>query len=594
MTEPVNKKSGCGYRREKDRKNKLREDVLQKTSKIDVFFKKASTDVNEPVDKHQQCNELLQSNLKSDTNEHEQCIDLILPDYENTDLLTNTPDIEVQCEENTASEASSNSDVLNTQFGTLIKKVVFFKINCYFFFSIQGVDFQKIGDDPSKWNKNDDVFISELLRNQTTQDIRKLDFTKSKRRFAGDHDRLCSYKFFLKKQKNGETVQREWLFYSESLGRMFCIYCQLFGEKRCGLFTDKGFDDWKHENLISNHETTTSHYAAARIFAQRTLQLNHVCAQLTKQINDETNYWKEVLKRIVTVIRFIASRGLPFRGSNNHFGNPNNGNYLGILELLSEYDVLLENHIKRYAKKGKGHASYLSANIANEFIHILADEVRAVFIRDVQKSKYYSLIIDSTPDVNHKDQLTTIIRHEDGTGSAIERFLEFLENTGHKGKEMETVVVDFLKKKNINIMDCRGQSYDTAANMSGKFNGLQTRIKEINPLAVYVPCGAHRLNLTVFHAAQSSSIIVRFFLFIQSVYVFFSRSTHRWSILVKHLEKDLRARNIKGERVLVPKKLSDTRWAARADACRAIKAGYGSFINALTEISVDCREEKVC
>lgn len=131
MTEPVNKKSGFDFKRERDRKNKLREDVLRKTSKIDVFFKKASTDVNEPVDKHQQCNEVLQSNLKSDTNEHEQCIDLTLSDFENnalcTDLLTNTPGIGyLQCNENTASEASSNSeDVSNTQFGTLIKKVVF-------------------------------------------------------------------------------------------------------------------------------------------------------------------------------------------------------------------------------------------------------------------------------------------------------------------------------------------------------------------------------------------------------------------------------------------------------------------------------------
>lgn len=178
-------------------------------------------------------------------------------------------------------------------------------------------------------------------------------------------------------------------------------------------------------------------------------------------------------------------------------------------------------------------------------------------------------------------------------GSAIERFLVFLANTGHKGKEMETEVVDFLETENIQIMNCRGQSYDTAKNMSGKYKGLQARIKEINPLAVYVPCETHCLNLTVSHAAESSEIIVRFFMFIQSIYVFFSGSTHRWAILVTHLEKDLLQRNIKGERVLVPKRLSDTRWSARADACRAVKAGYGLFITALTEISENIDEPKV-
>jgi len=131
--EPVNKKSGFDFKRERDRKNKLREEVLRKTSKIDVFFKKASADVNEPVDEHQKCNEILQSNRKSDTNEHEKCIDLMLSDFENntlcTDHLTNTPGIDyLQCDENLASEASSDSEVVsNTQFGTLIKNVVFFK-----------------------------------------------------------------------------------------------------------------------------------------------------------------------------------------------------------------------------------------------------------------------------------------------------------------------------------------------------------------------------------------------------------------------------------------------------------------------------------
>lgn len=424
--------------------------------------------------------------------------------------------------------------------------------------------------------------------------MKSLDYSKSKRCFAGDHYRLCSYKSFFKKQINGEEVRREWIFYSESLGRIFCIYCQLFSEKRCGLFTDKGFDDWKHTNLISNHETSTSHYAAARIFARRTSQSSDVCSQLTNQINIEIKYWKEVLKRIVSVIRFLASRGLPFRGANCHVGNPSNGNYLGLLELLAEYDTLLKSHIKRYANKGKGHVSYLSFNIANEFIHVLATEVSRIVIREIEKSKYFSMIIDSTPDVSHVDQLTIVLRYVDQTGSSIERFLQFLANTGHKGKEMENEVVNFLKIKNINIMDCRGQSYDTAKNMSGKYKGLQTRIKEINPLAVYVPCETHHLNLTVSHAAESSDIIVRFFLFVQSVYVFFSGSTHRWAILVRQLEKDLLKRNIKDERLLVPKRLSDTRWCARADACRAIKAGYGSFITSLTEISDNIEEKKVC
>ena len=53
-----------------------------------------------------------------------------------------------------------------------------------------------------------------------------------------------------------------------------------------------------------------------------------------------------MLTRVVSVIRFLASRGLPFRGENQIIGSAKNGNYLGILELLSEFDTSLEEHLK--------------------------------------------------------------------------------------------------------------------------------------------------------------------------------------------------------------------------------------------------------
>lgn len=60
-----------------------------------------------------------------------------------------------------------------------------------------------------------------------------------------------------------------------------------------------------------------------------------------------------------------------------------------------------------------------------------------------------------------------------------------------------------------------------------------------------------------------------------------------------HLKNDLLQQNQKNERILVPKRLSDTRWAARHSACRALKAGYGSFCSALQEVYENDEEKKV-
>jgi len=188
-------------------------------------------------------------------------------------------------------------------------------------------------------------------------------------------------------------------------------------------------------------------------------------------------------------------------------------------------------------------------------------------VNEIEKAKYYSISVDSTPDVSHIDQLTFVIRYVLPSGAPVERFITFIPMFGHTAAQMFEIVTKKLKDLGISIDDCRGQSYDNASNMSGAYSGLQARIKELNPLAEYVPCAGHSLNLIGVSAAQSCATAVDFFGFVQQLYNFFAASTHRWNILKSHLKKDLK----------VPKSLSQTRWSARADACAALRKGFASY-----------------
>lgn len=51
-----------------------------------------------------------------------------------------------------------------------------------------------------------------------------------------------------------------------------------------------------------------------------------------------------------------------------------------------------------------------------------------------------------------------------------------------------------------------GQGYDGAGNMSGKFNGVQSRIRQKYPKAIFVHCAAHRLNLALSSALSITSV----------------------------------------------------------------------------------------
>ena len=166
---------------------------------------------------------------------------------------------------------------------------------------------------------------------------------------------------------------------------------------------------------------------------------------------------------------------------------------MGVLELLSKFDPFLAEHISRFGNKGRGTTSYLSSTICDELIERMGADVLSEICDEVRTAKYFALIVDFTPDSSHIDQLTFIIRYVDSKGDPKERFLKFLPILSHG--DLQQCVLNTLEYLAIKIDDCRGQSYDNAANMFGKYAGLQARIKGLNPLADYIPCAAHSLNL---------------------------------------------------------------------------------------------------
>jgi len=64
-------------------------------------------------------------------------------------------------------------------------------------------------------------------------------------------------------------------------------------------------------------------------------------------------------------------------------------------------------------------------------------------------TKYYSIVVDSTPDIAHIDQLCFVIRYVLDDGSPVERFLTFFENSGHKLKVLAKTVLEVLSTNNI-------------------------------------------------------------------------------------------------------------------------------------------------
>ncbi|XP_041432322.1 zinc finger MYM-type protein 1-like [Xenopus laevis] len=438
-------------------------------------------------------------------------------------------------------------------------------------------------NDPAEWGSNISEDLREYFSKNQIQN-KYVDYSASKRTYT-DITRYLTKELFIRKRNNAECITRDWMIYSPSTGTIFCVPCKLYSSLSHALATS-GFNDWKNAAArLREHENSPDHRKCVFIFTDRANPECRIDRALIEQEVHEQKYWREVLRRVVDVVKFLGERGLPFRGTDELFGSPQNGAFLGILELIAKYDPFLEQHIKKYGgESGRGVSNYMSSTIVEEFIELMGNKVAQVIVQELYTAKYFSLIVDSTPDLSHVDQLAIVLRYVNKDGP-VERLLGFVPIYSHTGEHLENTVLSFLAVLKINIQDCRGQSYDNASNMSGRYNGLQARIRAINQLAYYVPCSAHSLNLVGTCAAESCLKAATFFNLLECIYVFFSSSTHRWNILKNELCKAPGNLSVKG--------LSGTRWAARSDATKALRIGFQYVKNALRELESSDHQVRV-
>ncbi|CAB3242520.1 unnamed protein product [Arctia plantaginis] len=310
---------------------------------------------------------------------------------------------------------------------------------------------------------------------------------------------------------------------------------------------------------------------------------NRIDHDLVIQTETEISYWRNVLRRVVGATKALSSRGLPFRGSDEKFGSPNNGNFLMLIEFLASFDPFLEEHIRKFSNKGSGSRSYLSKTIYEEFIQLLAQKVSSIIVQELKSAKYYiTIIVNSTPDISHVDQLSFVLRYVKKDGTPVECCLMFIKNSGHKAEDLLVAVLSALEFFDINLADCRSQSYDNANNVSGIFSGLQARIHEINDLAEHAPCAAHSMNLVGVHAVECTPEAALFFHTVQALYNFFTASTHRWAVLQSHTEKKITL-----------KSLSATRWSAPYEAVQVLNQYFNEIIETLIILEEDTEQNAI-
>ena len=160
-----------------------------------------------------------------------------------------------------------------------------------------------------------------------------------------------------------------------------------------------------------------------------------------------------------------------------------------------------------------------------------------------------------------------------------ERFLTYVHTTVFDVSSLTQYIKDTLEFHDLDPLCIVSQSYDGASVMSGKCTGVQTRVREFAPHAMYMHCHAHILNLVLVDSVKSINRAAEFFALLQTLYVFMSSSK------IHEIFKAKQQQLHPGMRPMELQKLSDTRWVARYASVNAVCRTFDSILPVMEDVA---------
>nr|XP_047127725.1 uncharacterized protein LOC124808594 [Hydra vulgaris] len=377
---------------------------------------------------------------------------------------------------------------------------------------------------------------------------------------------------------------RQWLSFCEDNNKLYCSICLAYGGSNENIFT-KGFSNWDYvHQYIERHETSKFHDENVMNHFMRSKNTLNITTQFRSLRKENIMFNRNVLTRVINVIKLIGKRGLSYRGKRNESlytfddDNVDHGTFIEIIILLSKYDDTLKNHLRNCIEKskkihecgkrqGRGNLiSFLSKTTVNYVIEAISQLIKNKISQQINDSGMYSIQIDTTQDVSVQDQCVVVVRYINNN-NINERLLSTINMDSSTGESFYNVVKELLEINNIDITKCIGNSTDGASNMQGKYQGFSAHMLKSNAENVHVWCYAHILNLVISDITQSSITVATLFNLLNLIAVFIRESYIRMNMW-NYFNKDNKRKklNIIGE----------TRWWAKDAILKKIFGNYNN------------------
>jgi hypothetical protein len=172
---------------------------------------------------------------------------------------------------------------------------------------------------------------------------------------------------------------------------------------------------------------------------------------------------------------------------------------------LSKFDLPTKIHLESVIRGQKSQApttglklTFLSNDSQEKIVKLIAESITNILTEKLFHCRAWSIMVDTTPDVAHNEQISICCRIISPDGEASEHLLACRRICGTTSAELYAAIISVLNEKSISLSKLVAQTYDGASNMSGEYSGLQALVRQnIGDRVTFVHCNAHILNLVL-------------------------------------------------------------------------------------------------
>ena len=125
----------------------------------------------------------------------------------------------------------------------------------------------------------------------------------------------------------------------------------------------------------------------------------------------------------------------------------------------------------------------------------------------IQNGVWNSIMADEVTDSSNKEQLVICLRWVDNHLNPHEEFIGLHSVDQIDIATLVHIIKDTLIRLNLKLEDCRGQRYDSTANMYGIRSGVATQISAEESRVFYTHCFCHSLDLAACDIIKNSKVV---------------------------------------------------------------------------------------